>query len=386
MICNKLITLDAPCQFGRAKKPIIPAIIGAAAALTAAGISAASQYSTNIANANLSKDNRDWNEDIMEKQNQWNIDMFNRTNEYNSASSQVQRLKAAGLNPYLMMDGGNAGIASSLQSASPGSSNSAIPYQSFDASSLSSGLTDAAGLMQQEKLIDAQTRATNAQAFTSEINNKTQDVRNTWEIGKLINDGKNSAAQAAFNAFKTEQGYALLSGQIANQSIQNDYLLQQKVQSQAQTQLLRYQSALSSSELSFMPARVKAELAKYAAETYAAEQAGFCSSKQADLLISQKYSETLRQAGLHNEKKNADYVTSKLRHEANKAKWDANLSFQNGRYAYWEANQAKSDYQTTQHTQPYLGKYLATPWMRSTNTLLQPLRGILSGGVTKTFK
>ena len=323
MICNKLIPLDAPCQFGRAKKPIIPAIIGAAAALTAAGISAASQYSTNIANANLNKQNRDWNEDIMEKQNQWNIDMFNRTNEYNSASSQVQRLKAAGLNPYLMMDGGNAGIASSQQSASPGSSNSAIPYQSFDASSLSSGLTDAAGMLQQEKLIDAQTRATNAQAFTSEINNKTQDVRNTWEIGKLINDGKNSAAQAAFNAFKTEQGYALLSGQIANQSIQNDYLLQQKVQSQAQTQLLRYQSALASSELSFMPQRVKAELAKYAAETFAAQQAGLCSSKQAKLLVAQKNSELLRQEGLYHEAQNSDYITNRLYNEAVKSAWEA---------------------------------------------------------------
>ena len=42
--------------------------------------------------------------------------VYDMENEYNSASAQRQRLEDAGLNPYLMMNGGDAGSASSLRS------------------------------------------------------------------------------------------------------------------------------------------------------------------------------------------------------------------------------------------------------------------------------
>lgn len=59
---------------------------------------------------------RQWQENQIAKQNQWNLDQWNRENEYNSASSQRQRLEDAGLNPYNMMSGGNAGVAGSITS------------------------------------------------------------------------------------------------------------------------------------------------------------------------------------------------------------------------------------------------------------------------------
>lgn len=64
--------------------------------------------------------NRETNEanlNLANQQNQWNIEQWNRENEYNSASSQRQRLEEAGLNPYLMLDGGSAGTASNVTSA-----------------------------------------------------------------------------------------------------------------------------------------------------------------------------------------------------------------------------------------------------------------------------
>lgn len=64
---------------------------------------------------------------LARQQNDFNIDMWNRENEYNSAESQVQRFRDAGLNVGMMMGGQSAGIATGLESANP-----AVP-QSADA-------------------------------------------------------------------------------------------------------------------------------------------------------------------------------------------------------------------------------------------------------------
>lgn len=83
---------------------------------------------TNKTNFEIAQMSNEWNERMLDKQiaynreafdaevaNQWK--MFEAENEYNSASAQRQRFEEAGLNPYVMMDGGNAGTASG--SASP---------------------------------------------------------------------------------------------------------------------------------------------------------------------------------------------------------------------------------------------------------------------------
>lgn len=86
---------------------------------------------TNNANLKIAQMNNEWNAREAEKtrefmtserdaQNIWNLEQWNRENEYNSASAQRERLEAAGLNPYLMMSGGSAGSASSLQSSEVG--------------------------------------------------------------------------------------------------------------------------------------------------------------------------------------------------------------------------------------------------------------------------
>ena len=84
---------------------------------------------TNKTNLDIAQMSNEWNERMLDKQiaynreafdaevaNQWK--MFEAENEYNSASAQRQRLEEAGLNPYLMMDGGSAGTASGSSSPS----------------------------------------------------------------------------------------------------------------------------------------------------------------------------------------------------------------------------------------------------------------------------
>lgn len=65
---------------------------------------------------------RDWSEEMMAKANQWNLDQWNRENEYNLPENQKARLLAAGINPYLALQG-----ASSVGQAASSPSSASAP-------------------------------------------------------------------------------------------------------------------------------------------------------------------------------------------------------------------------------------------------------------------
>lgn len=67
---------------------------------------------TNQANQMINQANIDYSREAWANEVAYNWEMWNKTNEYNDPSAQMQRLKNAGLNPYTMMDGGDAGTAS----------------------------------------------------------------------------------------------------------------------------------------------------------------------------------------------------------------------------------------------------------------------------------
>lgn len=91
-----------------------------------------------------------------EAQNQWNLEQWNRENAYNTPLAQRARLNDAGINPYMMLTGGNSGTASALAGNASGASGapSAPSYNPM------SGVTDSfnqfANRAQQQALIESQ--------------------------------------------------------------------------------------------------------------------------------------------------------------------------------------------------------------------------------------
>ena len=73
---------------------------------------------TNAANQMINQANIDYSREAWQNEVAYNWEMWNATNAYNDPSAQMQRLKNAGLNPYTMMDGGDAGTASSSSAPS----------------------------------------------------------------------------------------------------------------------------------------------------------------------------------------------------------------------------------------------------------------------------
>ena len=109
---------------------------------------------TNQMNYKINQMNNQFNERMAIQQRNWQENMWNKENAYNTASAQRQRLEEAGLNPYLMMNGGSAGTA---QSAGPGASASSAGsavMQPFQADF--SGIQQAIGSVFQSQVQQAQ--------------------------------------------------------------------------------------------------------------------------------------------------------------------------------------------------------------------------------------
>lgn len=106
---------------------------------------AANVAATNKANFEIAQMSNEYNQQMLERQIEQEWDMWNAQNDYNSASSQRQRLEDAGLNPYLMMDGGSAGTASGM--TSPAAQPAVVPQmQAAQAQGATMQAADMSGL------------------------------------------------------------------------------------------------------------------------------------------------------------------------------------------------------------------------------------------------
>lgn len=116
---------------------------------------AVSTNKTNKNNMAINQMNNEFNASEAQKVRDFQLDMWNRENEYNTASSQRQRLSEAGLNPYLMMSGGNAGTASSAGTSSPATAAPPLSMQRQDFSGLTNSLSTALQIANQTKETNA---------------------------------------------------------------------------------------------------------------------------------------------------------------------------------------------------------------------------------------
>lgn len=145
---------------------------------------AVSTNKTNKANMAINQMNNEFNAAEAEKARQFQLDMWNKTNEYNSAFAQRGRLEEAGLNPYLMMNGGNAGTAQSSGSSSPASASPPLSMQRQDFSGLSNTLSSALQIANQTKVSNASVQSLQSQKslYDAQANSILSNV-DWWKLG-----------------------------------------------------------------------------------------------------------------------------------------------------------------------------------------------------------
>lgn len=321
MIANKLIPIDM--SDNPQKNSWIDAAISGGASLLGGILGKNSQSSANKTNLLINRENQKWNEKMMDKQNAWNLAQWNRENEYNSASQQVARFRAAGLNPYLMMQNGSAGSASSVTSAAPGNAGMSNTVSPYDFSSAAAGVSNAVAQHYNNQLMAANVRKAIADAVGQEKQNTWLDTRLQAEIENIKQNTKSSAVQAAWTKFQKLQGQTMLTGLLAQQDLQNQSLAENIVNQRANTLYTEMQSSLAAANLSWLPKLKEAELASLAAQTFAAVQSGKLSMHQGQLAIQNALESAARTQGQKLTNFQSRYIVSKLSWEADKAKWDA---------------------------------------------------------------
>lgn len=210
---------------------VVQGLTGLAGAGITAGANTAATVMTNNANKQIAQMNNEFNEKMLNKQMDYNKEMYQQqlgdqwsfyndakenqwqmyedTKEYNSASAQRERLEAAGLNPYLMMSGGSAGVATS-NSAPAGSAPAgqgvniptASPYTA-DYSGLAYGVGQAIDAYNQIRLQKAQQGKISAEENNIRIEGKYKAALMIAEIANKMQNTKSQAAKTALETIMT---------------------------------------------------------------------------------------------------------------------------------------------------------------------------------------
>mgnify|MGYP007099323281 CR=1 FL=1 len=132
---------------------------------------------------------------IAQQNNAFNERMWNMQNEYNTPSAQRARLEAAGINPYLMLDGSSTGVAQSAPTADTSGTQVAPDVGSTIAGgyqSLGNSIASAAGQIAQiafqNDLQKANVAKTQADAQNSDLQNQYDALRNQFAAAQFLAD------------------------------------------------------------------------------------------------------------------------------------------------------------------------------------------------------
>lgn len=204
--------------------------------------------------------------DLVANQQQFQTDMWNKNNEYNSASAQRERLEAAGLNPYMMMNGGSAGAAQTM-SGSAGAASSggapsaqgvtpptATPY-SADYSGITAGLGRAIDVL--SSMPDRKVKE--AQADNLRIEGKYIAGKAMAQILQMRTEAKTKEARLALDKLIADFDNNL---KVSNMAVNEQNIAESK----ARTQLAITENLFRQKELDFLSQAQKLQLAQGAAD------------------------------------------------------------------------------------------------------------------------
>lgn len=279
------------------------AIGASAATLLGSGILGASAIGSTVAgnkgNASIAQQSNAFNEKMLQKQmdyntqmyqqqlgDQWQFyndakqnswDMFNAANDYNSASAQRERLEAAGLNPYLMMSGGNAGTATaqaSTQASSP-SAQGVTPPTATPYSADYSGITQGLGMVLDKIATQPDRDVKSAEANNLRIEGKYKAAKTIAEIVQMRTNAKTQEGRLALDRliYSIDKDLKISQMGVNRENIAN---------MQAERKLMNVQTLLADKQLSWMDAQAKMDLAQKSADIQLKYAQGALTRKQVE--------------------------------------------------------------------------------------------------------
>lgn len=168
---------------------------------------------TNQMNYRINQMNNQFNERMAMQQRDFQENMWNKENEYNTASAQRQRLEEAGLNPYLMMNGGSAGTAQSVGTGASASSAGSAVMQPFQADY--SGIGSSIGNIFQYELMQSQ--KSQLQGYRQLADAKAMETLSNIDWGKLTDETRDYLKSTGLA--RAQLGYAKEQQEVSNMAM-----------------------------------------------------------------------------------------------------------------------------------------------------------------------
>lgn len=230
--------------------------------------------------------------DLVANQQQFQTDMWNKNNEYNSASAQRERLEAAGLNPYMMMNGGSAGTAQTMSGSAGAAPSGGAPSgqgvtpptatsYSADYSGITAGLGRAIDVL--SSMPDRKVKE--AQADNLRIEGKYIAGKAMAQILQMKTEAKTKEARLALDKLIADFDNNL---KVSNMAVNEQNIAESK----ARTQLAVTENLFRQKQLDFLPQQQKIELAQAAADIAFKRSAGYLNNVKAQHEI-KKIAETV---------------------------------------------------------------------------------------------
>lgn len=195
MIHYKFLNSGGIFATGIKRDPITSGIISGVGSLAGGLFSSSGSRYAARKQLQAVRETNQMNYQIAQQNNAFNERMWNLQNEYNSPTAQRARLEAAGINPYLMLDGSSTGVAQSspvadqsgTQVAPDVGSTIAGGYQSMG-NSIASAAGQIAQMVYQNDLQNANVAKTQADAKNSDLQNQYDALRNQFAAAQFLAD------------------------------------------------------------------------------------------------------------------------------------------------------------------------------------------------------
>lgn len=262
----------------------------------------------NFMNRKTQQQQNEFNAREAEKAYRRQLDFWNKNNAYNTPEQQVQRLRDAGLNPYLMFQNGMGSAGNSVGVSAPAAAHSAGMFPSTIGEGISRGFES---LMQGLQLaINNKVANSNIKVNEAEIENKKAQtdktkvetegakISNSWtpKIYRSQLEGLNLSNYSTF--LENEFNLRSMDSRLQAVDLQNALVKTQQEYLLAQQSQVRIQSLLAQKELDFYDQTKLQELSLYSAQIYNQYASGNLSYEQAKLAIANRLKTDAETAGL----------------------------------------------------------------------------------------
>lgn len=296
---------------------------------------------TNEMNYKINQMNNQFNERMAMQQRDFQENMWNKENAYNTASAQRQRLEEAGLNPYLMMNGGSAGSAGSVGAGAAASSSGNAQMQPFQADY--SGIAHAVGSVFQSQVQQAQVSQLQGQKNLADAQAMQALSKVDWS--KMTNETREYLKKTGLA--RAQLGYSKEMQELENMSFAGRLL-----QAQGTTQLLDAEAKTVLNK--YLDQQQQADLSTKAAEYYNQMSHGHLNYNQAKKVLADEVLTYARAKGQKISNKVAEATADSLIRASNAVN-HSNAEYSEEQSKHARTN-AKNDVWTKYHDTVYKKK------------------------------